>query len=680
MKQLPNILFLTSLLAIGVISCQKNKIYDYPDGWSKNNGSDTGKIAVDTSMSRIDKSRYADARVYPGMVDSLTTRVENYPVTINANYDDKLYFKDYTRIVGLPIPCYSTGLFAPAGELIAIDVPAGAVGLSAQVGAHTDVLSSAFSVRQPLMTTTVQLFPGTNYVRNLFGGTVYIKASRSLATPVQLSFTGAVVAPDFILGTTNPAAWAIAIQATTVPWAELRSNNVIFTLPTETLKRLPIADPTALMTRWDEIFQKDVIGWLGLSQTATDLRHKMINLPTRIIEDIQPAVGYAHAGYPIVTTQNDSWYKHFTSIDSLNQNNWGIYEQIGRNFQSNFWNWSGLENTTNSLFAFQVAQRQRAGGGARYFPENAALMSAFAKGLAFTKTVNASKDFNSDGMTNGTDGKYVKLLPFVQLFEKGSAIAPGKDGYGLMTYLNQKAREATRYPLSVLDMEDFVYENASDYFGKNLLPFFKNWGIQVSLVAQTKVKNKGYSNSNLDVWNYNPIVDTGGTHDLPSIMVDLDRTGWTATATHDGIDGTAQPARNALDGDINSYWGTPYSGSGRIPKSSSLYLQIDCKQILPDVYGLYINYRPCCNWAKKMQVYISDDGITWNPIPFVWDPIQLAGGIRQNFKFPSKVSFRYVRFFEPPCDGSVPGWEANNVYGNGDTDLCISEAGVFTME
>lgn len=73
-------------------------------------------------------------------------------------------------------------------------------------------------------------------------------------------------------------------------WAELAGRHIIFTAKSEHIKHLD--DPTELMEFWDKV----VAGHHKLRGTMpTDYRRE------RVTSDTQIAVGYLHAGYPIMT-------------------------------------------------------------------------------------------------------------------------------------------------------------------------------------------------------------------------------------------------------------------------------------------------------------------------------------------------------------------------------------------
>lgn len=464
MKKIVNSAIALALTAL-VMGCTKNYGVMYPDGTTDNNHpKDTFDLAIDTSRFKIDKSQFNAARVFPGMVGIEEPRLKDYKVTLDLDYV-QVKTGDL-RIAVAPQGWFSTGLYAPPGELIVINVPADAYGLAVQVGAHSDNLSAISPLnRAPIIYTRVQLFPGLNYVRNLYGGTVFVIPDRPLGRKIDLLVTGAVKSPDFILGETTDAEWKEMIAKTKVPWFELRSKRMIFTLPVEKLAKYPIASPTALMTAWDQEILHSYWEWYGLSETTTDVRNRNPTLPWRIVHDIQPSKGAQHSGYPVVATANENYFNQAVTLGLVVGSNWGTYHEIGHNMQmGSTWSWQELGEVSNNLFSFKITNRHG------YKHSN--MFRATPPALAFTTPVNAAKKF-ADATVDA------RMILFVQIFERY--------GYDFMTYLCTEARTARFGAGNEQDKVDFFYERLSEFTKTDMEPFMKQWGLYVSSVSKNKI-------------------------------------------------------------------------------------------------------------------------------------------------------------------------------------------------
>ncbi|WGQ07638.1 M60 family metallopeptidase [Pedobacter gandavensis] len=609
-----NFLFKIScfILIMGLASCKKYG-YSFEDGTDKPNDNPLTNIQVDTAMSRVDRSLYPRARVFPGLMEPQEIRLKNQKLVMNFNYTDV-----QARVLRMnitPEPQFSTGFWAPAGELIQIVLPAGIEGLSVQVGVHTDNLSAISPLRRdPLITTRKQLFPGVNYIRNLYGGTVYINASVAITAPVEVTFTGVVKAPDFVLGETNDADFAKAVVDSSVPWLELRSKNVIFSLPRDLFLRYPLLNPTALMREWDVIIDKDYYEWMGLSATTADMTQRSPDLPWRVILDIQPSVGYAHSNYPVVAQLDDNWFTEFTTLAELkNGGNWGFFHEIGHNCQQpGMWSWGALGETSNNLFVFKGANRN--GTIARH----PALLEQFPKSLAWaavSSTPNLAKNFNDNS------DAFFKILPFVQIFEKL--------GYNAMTYLYKAARSADRLSMNDQDRQDFVYEKFSEYAKLDLQTFFDSYNIRLSSLSRKKISSL-YPALTTQIWTYNPITKTGGTAAIVPT--------YTASSSQSNEGSVAA----MFDGNTATYWHSQYSPTPDASTKKPFTINMDMKKL---VSAKGMSFTPRINSSsqrpKTTEVYTSPDNVNFTLVGTVVIA-DAATPTTMNFTDPQKARFYRV--------------------------------------
>lgn len=580
-----------------MVGCKKYA-FEVADGY----GADTlGKsITVDTSDSRPDFSMLAKARLFPGLVDAEVDRVDNYPVTLDLNYHDEKYNR--LRMSVLPGPLFTTGMYAAPGEPVIIDVPADAKGLVCQIGMWTDNLSATVPrKREPIIYTVKQLFPGRNYVRNLFGGNVYVATSFPIKDPVTLKFSGACKSPDFILGKTSSTEWKKEIESSKVPWFDFGSEHIIFTLPTDKMvtyiKNHPDVDPIAQLKEWDQIIEKDYNEWEGLTDSASDDLDKPINLPWRVVLDIQPVVGYGHNGYPVVAQNDNEWF-NAAMIATDTVSIWGTLHEIGHNNQQNsYWSWSTLGETTNNLFSIKRAHRIGIKNVAALHP---ALPDAAKFGLLYTSQSNEGKKFDIDQLV---DNPFTRMIPFMQLFDRIERKDGKVDGYGLMAYLYRRTRHAQRYSLTDLDKHDFLYEAVCEYTGLDYYKFFLAWGIQVSQQSRDLMGARYPEKLKQDIWNYNPLTKTGGDN---VVDYSLPRSEWAVYFDSQEIEGEDGAATNILDGNVNTFWHSQwYAASPAYPH----YLTIDMKENHDDLHGIYITLRQnnIGTQPKHMEVWLGPD-------------------------------------------------------------------------
>ena len=464
-------IFISAALAVtAMAACRKD--YRFQDGYSGQPKLDTAGISqLDTNMAKIDSSGFADARKFPGLVSVVEPRLNNVEVELDLNYKVP---SPAIRISVVPGNWMSTGLYAAPGELVKIVVPDNSEGLTVEVGAHTDNVSNLSPVPRPTeIYTRKLLLPGVNYVRNIYGGTIYLIPTGPANKKVKVLFSNVVKSPDFVLGQSNDQAWKDELRRSNVPVFEMRGKRLIITMYRKImLSMLEKFSAEAVMKKWDEAIEKDYNEWYGLSDDPADPRDQAPGTPHRFVLDIQISLGSGHSGYPCMAYMD--WHSDFLDTAVINKGaSWGPFHEIGHNHQmGSIWSWSGedaLGEVSNNLFVFKIAQRFGR-KPLRIYQED-----FVAPALAFAATVDPNKRFKT------VTDVFGRLVPFVQLFQRY--------GYGMMTELCKAARREPR--LSYIDevKKNFFFVQASLYAKTNLKPFFDQWGIVVSESAVEQVKH-----------------------------------------------------------------------------------------------------------------------------------------------------------------------------------------------
>lgn len=240
----------------------------------------------------------------------------------------------------------STGLYAAPGERIAVTVPAdlASAKLRVRIGAHNDRLWHLDSWKRcPDITRTFPVTAERAAAANAFGGLVYVESPGGVGDGAShMRVSGAVDAPLFIRGRTTAAEWA-AIRDRPAPWGELATAKVILTVPSDRLRKLD--DPEPLLEVWDRILD---------AQADLAAIPRVRARPERIVPDIQISAGYMHAGYPIMTW--DDQYDILVSRDALLKGQWGLFHELGHNHQQRDWTFDGTGEVTVNLFSLYVME------------------------------------------------------------------------------------------------------------------------------------------------------------------------------------------------------------------------------------------------------------------------------------------------------------------------------------
>ncbi|NXS08384.1 TCAF2 factor, partial [Neodrepanis coruscans] len=178
----------------------------------------------------------------------------------------------------------STGLYLPEGHTAVITCPCPVVGagLKVQIGCHTDDLSNAKELkRAPVVIRTCDVSCQKQSISCFWGGLIYIIVpARSVLGNVPITVEGAVRAPFFKLGETCERQWKTCIRHYPAPWAELAIENLILTVPSDSIRHME--NPRPLLTLWNEI----MVAISKLAAIPTKFPR-----PERIVTDVQISCG-----------------------------------------------------------------------------------------------------------------------------------------------------------------------------------------------------------------------------------------------------------------------------------------------------------------------------------------------------------------------------------------------------
>ena len=361
----------------------------------------------------------------------------------------------------------STGLYAAPGEVVTVTVPESAAGkrFAVRLGAHSDtVWDHASWHRSPEVCRVWPLAAPVTRAACAFGGLIYIEVpggSKLGAVPVKIA--GAVEAPYFVLGKTAAAEWREKIRLRPAPWAELATDKVILTLPSKVVRGLDDAED--LMRFWDRVVE-----------ACDDLsaRPREGRRPERYVADVQISAGYMHSGYPIMVLMDMPEVMVNQARLAANGHGgvWGLFHELGHNYQSGDWTFGGTGEVTENLFTLYVFDKvcglQRAKTHGEMDPQvRARKMKAYlAAGADFQK-------WKQD--------PFLGLQMYIQL----------QEAFGWETYKKVFAQyrglPASERPKNDAGKRDQWMVRFSRAVGRNLGPFFQAWGVPTSAEARAAV-------------------------------------------------------------------------------------------------------------------------------------------------------------------------------------------------
>lgn len=367
---------------------------------------------------------------------------------------------------------YSTGLYAAPGEIITVEIPEELKEkINVQIGCHSDDLNQWMAAeedwrRMPLIVRNDPLNETTTRTANPFGGLVYITCPPNAeAFSGEVSITNAVAAPYFILGKTTDEEWKKMVEETGAPWGELESNDIILTVSTLNLKK--ITEPAKQAQTWDVI----VNACYDLAQIPTPFFRKQ-----RIVADVHIGGGAMHSGYPIMATHCPSanMDSEFSIADpgkllrpSKGGANWGFFHEIGHNMQNvKDWVFNGTTEVSVNFFSLYIFDNVLGGRNDAH------------EGVSIESTRSMMKDYFANGakFSDWAESPFLGLITFRQI-QNDFGWEPFKTVF--RRFHEENAKGNNKQYSNQEKIDNFVIY-FSDATKRNVMPFFKTWGIPVS--------------------------------------------------------------------------------------------------------------------------------------------------------------------------------------------------------
>ncbi|MGE7883767.1 M60 family metallopeptidase, partial [Bacillus sp. NPDC094077] len=378
-----------------------------------------------------------------------------------------------------------TGIFVKKGEHIKIQVhntdnSAKLYATIGQIGTY-----EYLNDNKDIGYTDLELKSGdNNIVFDKGDGMLYLKNTSETNT-ITVSIWGGEDVPKFILGETKQEEWINMLEKMQkAPFVELVGKHVFGTfqypLAAKSLKNRSVED---LLKYWDKVYliQNEVS---GLDLNANGVAQKYDNSIHIVNPDNGAGYAYATSGY-ISFQKNTSAGKDILSTPS-DQEQWGVWHEMGHTYQNPDYTWSGLGEVTVNIPALVIQEK-----------------------LGFTNRLKGSKKEISDFLELKDPNKnfdnasvWVKLGMFEQL----------RQSYGNNFYpkLNQEYRVLKNHNLNTDDSKKQLFiQMTSKVTHRNLLPFFEKWGLYAN--DETKKIVEQYPKITIPIWNNiieeNKIVD-----------------------------------------------------------------------------------------------------------------------------------------------------------------------------
>ncbi|MGN0828001.1 MAG: M60 family metallopeptidase [Kiritimatiellia bacterium] len=258
-----------------------------------------------------------------------------------------------TRTVALDLTVprwHSTGVFAPAGAPLTVEIPPEAcrLGLKVRIGSTADDLTSCAEwKRAPLVTVEHPLRQVRTTLSSPYGGLVYLVVpafcggSRS-----QAKISGGIMAPWFRLGVDSAEKFRRECRESGAPYGEIQGEKFIISAEVSELRN--VRDPEWIARYWDRVVE-------ACRELA---QGKGRGYPERICSDVQLTGGWMHSGYPVMThcdANTPDWVLDRPRMAAGAA--WGIYHELGHNHQNTDWTPEGTAEVTVNLFTCHAIER-----------------------------------------------------------------------------------------------------------------------------------------------------------------------------------------------------------------------------------------------------------------------------------------------------------------------------------
>lgn len=596
-------IFYYMVLIVGmmlVIAACEDKDYELMQSALDDYVSDTGGDYYDGEG--IDVSMYDKARIFPGLVDTLTEKRLD-EVVVELDMKKRYVPGGDMNLNTAPSPIYSIGLYAGAGEKVTIELEDDIKGLSVQIGIHsrdlTSLATSGFVSRDAKVVNSMPLFKGKNEIRNPYGGYIWIRRSGNSGADlgtISIKVKGVYAVPDYIMGETkeNAAEWMKTVKETTVPWMELRGNYISFSVPTNYIRKKIesqgqdfINNMEEALRLWDE-WLLCIYEFYGMDNVDRE-NFPLPDYPTRAIMDAHLITErysyYNNDGVELLETEE--LIDMITSPESIKNGDLNtvhimgwlqlyMYKQqysrwynIPDGFSAayqlmpNFYflyknNWWNRQNNVVQQYATVGTNIMSRGKSYEITDERIQNLISFASAdtcKLYNPNAKVTEDYIYTAFTIMAD-----ILSYEQIDSE-------KNGWKFWGYYNRYLVSSGRYQT----VTDGLITALTEYFERDFTSLFDRWGLEISDGVRLDAMQKPHVEKS--IWEYNPLTKADVSSfdgkifytrsgDLPFRH---DRKDWVAAA-YSGKGSSLKPNNykeentpfNLFDGERNTLWSSYY--------------------------------------------------------------------------------------------------------------------------
>ncbi len=398
---------------------------------------------------------HPSAAAFPGTVPDSAPRVTH-----------RLTFSD-------AIPGWrSTGMYAAPGESLKIRFMSQRTeGIFIQIGSWLDPQDFDDRYRMPHAVFRVPVVDRVAEIASPIGGPLYIDLPSNIAQEgeVTLEIIGAIEMPRFRLGHTSLLEWQNTIRHLRAPWAELESDELVLTLPTDAIR--DVERPDLVMEHWNRVHE-------AMQNLEPRSPRHWPDRQYRYVAEKRLSWGYMYcpSNAPIVIPMSESRpMVELANFDAEGSNKlWGQYHEMGHSHQNPLWTFGGTGEVTVNIFT--VLSLNTVNGypfnyeGMRTDPAHAlsTMIKHRDQGAPFDK-------WKSD--------PFLALQTYALLWHEF-----GWDAFR-DTFRSYDATPSADHPKEDQEKRDQFVIRFSQAVGHNLQQYFEVWGVPMSNFVEQELKD-----------------------------------------------------------------------------------------------------------------------------------------------------------------------------------------------
>ena len=376
------------------------------------------------------------------------------------------------RTLSTSIPGWrSTALYAAPGETVTVRVLSEPVeGLTAQIGAWLDPQNFDDRHRMPRAHIRVPMTTPQTKIASPIGGPLYIDLPTTL-TPDQtitLEISGVIEMPRFRLDHTDLTEWNERIRTLQAPWAELESDELVFTIPAKDIRNLD--RPDLVMQHWDRVHQ-------AMQDLEPRSPRHWPDRQYRYVAEKKLSWGYMYcpSDAPIVipTTAAHSMV-NLENFDNQGPNElWGHYHEMGHSHQNPMWTFDGTGEVTVNIFTVLALNTVN-----NYPLDFEGTRTDPAHALA-----TMIKHYEADApYDQWKSDPFLALQTYALLWHQF-----GWDAFR-QTFRAYDDLKPHEQPKNDQEKRDQFVLRMSKAVGHNLFPYFTAWGVPISKTIEEELK------------------------------------------------------------------------------------------------------------------------------------------------------------------------------------------------